>query len=293
MSIKIDIKSTKDRTILDLQSLGFTEILCVGKYSYSKPFRKLYPEVFEDFYEIIYVEKGEQEYLINHEKIILHSGELLIIRPHIIHSTGQFFENRGMVYWIIGSVFFHSFLGSHKKIGTQIIETLLDTPYKVICMSNKFEELLKQIFKIYKNLNKDSDIYKEKIKHNLFLLLSEIYEECKYHNTNYTQNYRDSRITKAVDYIRKNIHDDIDINYLAHRVAFMSFPHFTRVFKKTTSHTPRDFINLMKIDLAKQMLYKKKYVTTVSRNLGFSSTQYFATVFKKYTGMTPSEFQKK
>lgn len=60
--------------------------------------------------------------------------------------------------------------------------------------------------------------------------------------------------------------------------------------KSLTGQSPTDFIKLIRLDYALELLQSHKYsVTEVSELCGFSSIGYFSTVFKKHFGKSPTE----
>ncbi|MDP4271702.1 MAG: hybrid sensor histidine kinase/response regulator transcription factor, partial [Bacteroidota bacterium] len=60
--------------------------------------------------------------------------------------------------------------------------------------------------------------------------------------------------------------------------------------KALTDQSPTDFIKVVRLDYAQELLQSRKYsVTEVSELCGFSSIGYFSTVFKKHFGKSPTE----
>jgi AraC-like DNA-binding protein len=63
-----------------------------------------------------------------------------------------------------------------------------------------------------------------------------------------------------------------------------------RKVKSLTDQSPTDFIKVVRLDYALELLQSHKYnVTEVSELCGFSSIGYFSTVFKKHFGKSPNE----
>jgi len=60
--------------------------------------------------------------------------------------------------------------------------------------------------------------------------------------------------------------------------------------KSLTDQSPSEFIKLIRLNNALQLLKTKRYsVTEVSEMCGFSSVGYFGTVFKKHFGKLPTD----
>jgi len=74
----------------------------------------------------------------------------------------------------------------------------------------------------------------------------------------------------------------------------MTYQNFSSKIKSLTGYSPRDFIEVIRMKRASELLLDKKMnISSVAFEVGFSSSQYFATRFKKHFGLTPSEFQQR
>lgn len=102
---------------------------------------------------------------------------------------------------------------------------------------------------------------------------------------------KDNRIEQATNYIRKHIHENIDLNTLAQKTC-LSKDHFIRLFKKETSITPTKYINQKKIEKAQLILVTDEMpIKEVALALSFEDFSYFNRLFKKIAGMTPQEYR--
>ena len=99
-------------------------------------------------------------------------------------------------------------------------------------------------------------------------------------------------IYNALNFIYDHIESDISIDDLA-KCSMLSVPQFKVRFKQEVGISPRSFINMQKIELAKQMLLEGSSKTQIALSLGFNTSSYFSAVFKRYTFCTPSEYVKK
>jgi len=101
----------------------------------------------------------------------------------------------------------------------------------------------------------------------------------------------DSRIVKALRYIRENIGKKICISDLSDR-CFLSDDHFTRLFKQEMDDTPIDYINRKKIENAQLILViNDKPVKDIACSLAFENIPYFNRLFKQLVGKTPTQYR--
>ena len=101
----------------------------------------------------------------------------------------------------------------------------------------------------------------------------------------------DDRIQRVLLYIRRNLHERLDIDNLAN-MAFISRDHFIRIFKEETGSTPVQYITQRKIERAELMLSTEEMpVKSIAYSLGFDDHSYFNRLFKKIVGKTPLEYR--
>lgn len=108
--------------------------------------------------------------------------------------------------------------------------------------------------------------------------------DCEHHAS-------ENRLADTIQYIRKNLTRDINVEQLSQR-ACMSKSHFFKCFKNTFGLSPIEFINKERIELSKKLLAnKEKSVTDVCYEIGFSNTSYFYRLFKRSENITPKQFR--
>lgn len=98
-------------------------------------------------------------------------------------------------------------------------------------------------------------------------------------------------IGRALNHIDENLTETLSLDDLA-KIALLSASQFKQKFKKQLGITPRHYINLQKINLAKIMLEEQNSVIETASALGFETTSYFSMVFRKFCSCTPSAYRK-
>lgn len=101
-----------------------------------------------------------------------------------------------------------------------------------------------------------------------------------------------NRLAHVVDYIKKNIRENMNLEELASQ-ACMSKAHFLRTFKMELGQTPMDFVLKERLKLARQYLLIGGFqIQEVSVMSGFNNITYFIRAFKTEYGSTPKVFQR-
>ena len=288
---KLDLISTDERQILDLETLGFQCIKVLGQYNYLEMRNKLAMHRHEGMLEICYLDKGEQHYNIEGEEYVMKGGDILLTFPGEEHGTREYLEEKGRLYWLV--LILPEYHGKKRLLNLTAKETRALTQRLLNLKTNRLfkgsqqtKHHLQKIFLMYKE---KQYIYR-KISITCFLLgfMLDVVELGEKSST-IISNQTIGNITR---HIQENIHEDLKVEDLA-SLGHLSLSHFKYKFKKETGITPGDYIQRQKISAARKRLKEGHPVTDVAYELAFSSPSYFSTVFKRYTGLTPSEFKEK
>jgi len=102
---------------------------------------------------------------------------------------------------------------------------------------------------------------------------------------------RDNPINQVVEYIRKNLKENISLKNLSDK-ACMSTASFYRFFKREIGMSPIEFVLNEKIRCAKKLLKNPGIqINEVCYLSGFENCNYFIRLFKKHEGITPKQYQ--
>ena len=100
------------------------------------------------------------------------------------------------------------------------------------------------------------------------------------------------QIKAAKLYIDTHFSDEINLDKIAGKALVSKF-HFIRVFKRYYGRTPHQYLQEVRIEMAKKILQKRKSIDEVCNAIGFKSKTSFISLFKKMTGVTPLVYQNK
>ncbi|MBQ2966732.1 MAG: helix-turn-helix transcriptional regulator [Clostridia bacterium] len=142
----------------------------------------------------------------------------------------------------------------------------------------KFEEL-------HKVWSKKQPGYIYECKSIFYRILMHIEQE--YMKNKYT-GYQD-KLNEAVDYIHEHFTaPELSVEMLA-KMSAMSGTYFRKMFREKLSVSPRHYINMLKLELATELLSSGYYtVSEASEKCGFKNIHYFSAFIKKETGKSPS-----
>lgn len=105
------------------------------------------------------------------------------------------------------------------------------------------------------------------------------------------KNYR-REIVEIMDYIEQHITEKITLNSIANQIN-MNESYISRLFKSETGMNIIQYINVSKMEKAKELLKEKNMIVKdVAYALGFEEQSYFNRMFNKYFGVNPKEYKK-
>ena len=105
------------------------------------------------------------------------------------------------------------------------------------------------------------------------------------------KSHGDELIGKAQTYIEENLSEKMSFEKLASKLA-ISRRNFDRRFIKATGNTPVEYLQRVKVEVAKNTLEKgRKSIFEVMNEVGYSDDKAFREVFKKITGLSPLDYK--
>lgn len=100
-------------------------------------------------------------------------------------------------------------------------------------------------------------------------------------------------IMQATRFVLEHLDEpDFNINLLCHEMAMSRTLFYSRL-KSLTGKGPQEFIRIIRLQKAAELLKEGKSVTDVAAETGFVNTKYFSSLFKKQFGMQPSKYSGK
>lgn len=285
---KLDLKSTRERRIIDFQKWNIKNAVALGHYRYKTVFPQLHPHIHPGMMEIVYCVNGEQIYEVNGQLYHVKGGDIFITFPDELHSSAGQPEDRGELYWLIIDVSQPkaSFLHFDIEEGPAFCQSLGSLSKRHFKGSATMKKQLETIMLLHAS-KKLTPMQTIEVKHLLTGFLLELISA-----SNLKSSAADN---ESLNTIKKIIEDNIHENYSIEQLAdfvFLSESRFKSWFKQQAGIPPQEFVLRQKIIHAKKLLEKDDYnIGRIAHELGFSSSQYFSNVFKKFTGFKPTEFK--
>lgn len=98
-------------------------------------------------------------------------------------------------------------------------------------------------------------------------------------------------ILEIEQYVKENYPNEITLDELAHKF-YVSKEHISRSFKKQFNMNLFEYITMLRIEKAKELMLKTSYsIEEIALRVGFSNGNYFSKAFRKQMDISPSEYR--
>ncbi len=285
--MRLDVRSTRNRTIIDFRGMGFGPLCVLGHYRYRKAEKDLQAHRHSKMIEICYYDKGSQVFAVNDEKYLVKGGDLFIHFPNESHGSGGYPEEKGSLYWFILN------LDTGKKASGSndldyLLRALVKNGKRHFSGGAGIKKFLEEIFATMRSKEPAAFIrIRVRLLTQLFLL--KVWEKSRS-----AERLPDhTRLHQVYRFIEDHLEDDLNIARLA-REANFSESRFKGWFRELSGFTPMDYVQRRRVAFAVKELQRSPGLSLkdLAYSLNFSSQQYFSTVIKKFTGKTPGMLKK-
>jgi AraC-like DNA-binding protein len=219
----------------------------------------------------------------------LEKGDLLMIRPGAIHAFLDAEPSeyaRAAIY--INPRFLEPLLGKEFEERAKSSDGVI-----LVRAPEIYDEVLEELHIIMEH----KDISNEKFN---FLTMSLICKWIYYLLTlenivllPKTEIKNNKRMDEILRYITLNYTKPLTIPHIAGRF-FISEYHLSRTFKKYVGKSITEYINMMRLDKAMNLLqsHPERKISTIAKECGFHTVSHFNHEFQKNFGMAPSEYRR-
>ncbi len=278
-----------------LQSIiNVSKIVTIHYYEFDKNF--IFEGESHDFWELVYVDKGEIEIRQDENKVLLSQGEIAFHKPNEFHNVKA--HDSAPNFFVISFV-----CQSPAMLYLEKFHTVLDKKLKPFLSSilqeaeNTFEipkndPLLKKLKKKDSGVIGGEQLIKTYLEQLLIFIVREV---TKLNKTDLFPNKEsmETHLVTAVKYfIEEKVCEPFRVNELCEKLGY-SKSYLSRLFHEQTGDTIASFAVKRKIVKAKNLIREKNLnFAQISDMLSFDNPQYFCRVFKRITGITPTEYKK-
>lgn len=247
---------------------------------------------FHNHMEIGYCHWGRGEVALGQEYIPFSSGSLMIVPPRLPHTTNSHPGTKSFWEWMyldLEQIVSEAVQGD-SLVQRDILKRIHRTGY---LLNGEEHPVLSSLIKgIMEEARLRKPYYRESIKGLLkscaveFLRLSDHEEQIMRTRAGA------AAIASAMDYVALHYREEIKVYSLAEACS-MSESHFRRVFQEAMNMKPVDYINMIRVQNACELMKKtRKSMEEVASETGFASVSAFNRNFRKILDTSPYQWKK-
>lgn len=277
------------------EDLAVRKIVTVHYFEYAKDY--LFEGEKHDFWEFLYVDKGEVEVMANTLGYKLKQGEMIFHKPNEFHNVWA----NGRVAPNLVVISFECRSRSMRYFENKIIP--IGDPEK-----NLLAQILREAREAYsspldqpslKKLEKRTNsrfgceqlikLYLEQMLINMIRKGSSISRVSKLSSAVKERSDEDM-VKKIIGFLEANITRELSFDAVC-RFSSLSKTNLKVLFKEKTDRGVMEFYNHLRIEKAKTLIREGNHtLTEIAEYLGYNSIHYFSRHFKKVTDMAPSQY---
>lgn len=283
-----------------LQDLEIKDIVTIHYFEYMNTFS--FPGESHDFWEFLYVDKGEVEVNADGNKFTLKKNQIVFHKPnefHGLNANGVIAPNLVVISFYCDALCMHFFENQILQIN-ELERTLLG---QIIHEAKKtFSSPLDD--PMLKKLERNAEIpfgSEQIIKINLEYFLINLIRRYRINQDDTASynskqdkitkmNYDDELIHRIIHYMEAHLDSRLTMEQICadHSIGRSQLQN---LFQKKFQCGVIEYFSKMKIEAAKQYIRETNMnFSQIAEKLGFGSVHYFSRQFKKISNMTPTEY---
>ena len=252
-----------------------------------------------NFWEMVYIDKGEMICTADKNRFVLKSGEMTFHKPNEFHNLSgndTSAPNVSILTFECRSRAMHYFEGKIFKLDAEektLLSMLFAEGLSCYRLVDERNPLLQNLDRIDPSPYGSSQMTKN-------LLEAFLIKLCR-HKDVLTKKMRQSYVIDGVDvpyqvkdildYLHQNIYNKITVQDIARHTG-KSESAVKALFAMYRSEGMIHYFNALKIKEARKLIREGTYnISQISDLLHFDNPQYFSKCFKRYTNMTPREYR--
>ena len=256
--------------------------------------KKYYGGEWHDFPEMLYVERGRHQVLVDGELFEIEAGQAIIYAPNAYH-VGSGVPSTAVVDIM-------SFETDMEELPTLCnrVMTLNDAQKRL------FSAILTQGLELFLTIPKGSDarglsviagvseFELAKLKKRIELFLLELYTDTESETGFSSASNKANSLSDELKTMRKYLRENLDRVLTQDEIAShcsLSVSKLKRLCREQLGCGPITYFMSLKLGEAKKLISNSpKNFSEIAEELGFNSIHHFSRFFKEKTGLTPSEY---
>lgn len=253
----------------------------------------------ENYFQIIFIEKGQGKHIINDTQIPYKAGNVFLIGTEDRHEFDIKQETTFCIFSFTRLLFSSRVNLPDRQYWLRRIDGLLRHPNLKpgdVIHNDSDRELIWHIHDlIQKEIENREEYYRHIISNMVSTTLSIISRNISQENKHFRKRKEDKyeQIDDILAYIHSNVYEPNRVKIASLAGNFnMTGSTFSNYFKKKTGKSVHNYIINYKLDLVKHRLKHTDFtVSQIAHQLAFTDESHLTRIFKKYLDTTPKKYK--
>jgi len=238
-----------------------------------------------NFYEIIWVKKGNSTQTIDYKNYEITADSLFFISPGQLHLFEEWQDIEGYCIMFTEDYFLQLFQNKNILFELSYLDNLYSNPFLKIKEEGKSKLQAVVDFLLEENSNETRQAL-------LFVLLKQIQNLFSEKVIDQSSKHQIVIFKQFKNLVEQNFNKHLALTDYANQLNITAH-HLNSIIKFLCNKTTSDIIKERILVEAKQLLqFSDETISQITYKLGFEDSSYFARYFKKYTSNSPLEFRK-
>jgi len=280
---------------------GYNEFRQRGRFDFPIEFHHVdrhHPRFYMPYhwhmeYEIDLVVRGSVTLTLNESQVHAKAGDIIFIRDGVVH--GGHPETTDTIYDCIVFDMKKMLVGSHT------FQDRIEDVLKHVTLINKYlpastPDIPQLMQHLFRSMKEEHTGYELVVTGLLYTFLGFIFQQGLYHEAASLtlREHRRKRITQlkqTFQLIDSQYQQPLTLTDLA-QAANLSPNYFCRFFQKITHHSPIDYLNRYRIEMAcLKLTHTNDSITEIAFSCGFNDVSYFIRLFRRYKETSPRKYK--
>lgn len=250
-------------------------------------------ECHEDCFELLLLESGSKSMTVEGQRLLMHGGDVLLLRPGELHGDPESMQNRTSMVFIIfpDPACTPDFLGLEEEARRQLSRFLHERAAR-LCRVGTEEQ--RRFVSLCASCRAAGSELSQAVRRAHFALLLEGYR--RFALQPYAAPAPASALSPEIALVVEKIAQARDRIPSVRELAawsYLSESRFKQKFRQQTGIPPMEYVLRQKLREATRLMQTTdKSIPRIAAELGFSSDKHFSDAFRRYMGKTPMQYMR-
>ncbi|GMA61076.1 AraC family transcriptional regulator [Alicyclobacillus fastidiosus] len=249
---------------------------------------------WHDHLEWVVILRGASRFQVDGDFVDMQKGELMFVNSKQVHSATPLTDDTEMIAVVFNDVLLRNAgldCTDNRYFGS-LLSNRLQLPNFIKMDEPLCPDIRHSLLAIIDEFEHHRTGFELFIKSEFYRLFGVIFRNYPPAGEARRQSHETTQFTSLLTFLREHFAETIQLREAA-RMVNMSPNYFCHIFKKLTGKTLVEYLHILRVMKAEQLLLETDLpITTIACEVGFSNVTYFGRIFKKYKNRMPSDLRR-